>query len=113
MTPFFVLRVVLIGLLLFAVPGISYADDASEAKTLFDKGNRDFVRAMRSRGERKRELLASALVSYVESLRFARHRNVVFNTAVVLTELDRNPEAHAYLVEYLEFEDLADAERRD
>ncbi len=83
----------------------------AEARTLFERGNRELQRAQSQRGARKKASLQLALDAYVESLRIARNRNVLFNTAVALEGLDRDTEAYNYYQEFLQFEDLKEDKR--
>ncbi|MFW5925617.1 MAG: PEGA domain-containing protein [Myxococcota bacterium] len=85
----------------------------AEARVYFERGNRQLEQAMRARGDRRRRLLEEALQHYVQSLRVVRSRNVVFNAALALEELERHEEAFAYYTEYLGMSDLPDEERAE
>lgn len=94
-------------------PTVARADATSEAKALFDRGNRALTAALSMTGDRRRVSLENAVDAYVESLKIARNRNVLFNTGVALQELNRNEDAATYFMEYLAFTDLATTERAD
>lgn len=110
------LRPLLLGLALGAAPLVlstARADDVAEATASFQVGNEHFQRAMRSRGARRTEELEQALSAYFASLEHVRSRNVVYNTALVLEQLERHTEAFNYWLEYLAVDGLSDAERAD
>lgn len=104
----------LFGLLFsFAAPP-SEAIAQDEARLLFERANRHFATGMRARGARRTRALEEALDAYLGVLRLgARTRNVVFNLAVTLEELDRDPEAFNYFADYLRSFELSDADRAE
>jgi len=85
----------------------------AEARSHFDAANRHFARARRLRGARRARALEEALGEYVQTLAIVRSRNALFNTAIVLEQLERPTEAFAYVREYLAIEGLTDQERAD
>lgn len=89
------------------------ADDVAEAGALFTSGNGHFERAQHLRGARRTHELEAALADYFQSLRILRSRNVLYNTAVVLEQLERWDECFNYWSEYLAVTGLSDAERAD
>lgn len=89
------------------------ADDVTEAAELFESGNEHFERGMRARGDRRTRELEAALDDYFASLRFVRSRNVLYNTALVLEQLERWEDAFNYWTEYLAVTGLSAAETAD
>lgn len=85
----------------------------AEARSHFDAGNRHFARARRLRGARQTRALEAALDEYMQTLAIVRSRNALFNTALVLEQLDRPTEAFGYVREYLAIRGLSDQERAD
>ncbi|MCA9600516.1 MAG: PEGA domain-containing protein, partial [Myxococcales bacterium] len=90
-----------------------HADPVAEGRAHFERGNRAVELAERATGTRRQALLTEAHDAYVESLKFARNRNVLFNAAVVLAHLERFEDAFGYFTEYLAFEDLTPEERQE
>jgi hypothetical protein len=107
------MRASLIVLALLAAPAIAYADDVAEASQHFAAGNDHFQRAQRLRGDRRTHELEAALTEYFASLSRVRSRNVLYNTAIVLEQLERWDDAFNYWTEYLGVTGLSDAERAD
>jgi outer membrane receptor for ferrienterochelin and colicins len=85
----------------------------AEARAHFDAGNRHFARARRVRGARRTRALEEALGEYMQTLAIVRSRNALFNTALVLEQLERPTEAFGYVREYLAIRGLSDQERAD
>lgn len=108
-------------LLLFAALGLASpswaagqaASENAEARVYFEEGNRLYMEAHRARGSERAALLQQALGAYVDSLQIVRSRNALFNAAVVLGELGRDPESFNYLTEYLRIEGLSTQERNE
>ncbi len=108
------LWVLVLGLSLAALaPSSARADDVAEAAGLFASGNTHFQHAERLHGERRTHELEAALTDYFSSLRILRSRNVLYNTAIVLEQLERWDECFNYWTEYLGVTGLSDAERAD
>lgn len=84
-----------------------------EARVLFDRGNRHLSAAMRLRGARRTQELEQAMEAYAACLRIVRSRNVLFNAAITLGELDRPDESFNYFVEYASMPDLTAEERAE
>ncbi len=90
------------------------AAQQEEARALFEQGNAHLARGLRARGRARARALEQALDAYLGVLRLGtRTRNVVFNTALTLAELERNDEAFNYYSEYLRAFDLSDDERAE
>lgn len=104
--------------IVFLVPASPVEAQEEEARLLFERGNEHLARAMRARGRRRTRELRQALDAYHGCLRLgARTRNVVFNLALTLQELGREPEAFNYYSHYLRSfelsaEDRIEGERR-
>ena len=94
-------------------PTAIHAQSNAEARVHFEEGNRLYARARRLRGARRTEALEGALAAYMRTLGEVRSRNALFNTLIVLEELDRPTEAWAYLMEYLAIRGLGEDERRE
>lgn len=94
-------------------PSSARADDVAEAAQLFERGNEHFQNGMRLRGARRARELESALDDYFASLRLVRSRNVLYNAALVLEQLERWDDAFNYWSEYLAVPGLTDEERTD
>ncbi len=105
--------VALVGLTLALSPAEARADDVAEASALFASGNEHFQRSTQLRGARRTRELTAALDAYFASLRFVRSRNVLYNTAIVLEQLERWDDSFNYWGEYLAVTGLTDAERTD
>jgi hypothetical protein len=99
--------------LLLAGAGHARADDVAEAAQFFDRGNAHFEAGMRLRGARRLRELEAALGDYFESLRRVRSRNVLYNAALVLEQLERWDDAFNHWSEYLGTTGLTDEEQRD
>jgi tetratricopeptide (TPR) repeat protein len=105
--------------LLSAGPASAYAEaqaqtetaQAVDAQSLFEEGNRLFVRAERARGARRVALLTEAYGAYRASLERAQNPNALFNTAVVLESLGRHAEAYAHYDQYIAHAEVDEAER--
>lgn len=97
----------------FACPEGARADDVAEASALFASGNEHFQRSTHLRGARRTRELQAALDAYFASLRFVRSRNVLYNTALVLEQLERWDDCFNYWGEYLAVTGLTDTERAD
>lgn len=95
-----------------ALPAHAQSGNA-EARAHFDAGNRHFARARRLRGARRARALEAALGEYMQTLAIVRSRNALFNTALVLEQLERPTEAFAYVREYLAIRGLSEQERAD
>jgi len=89
------------------------ADDVTEAAALFEQGNGHFQTGMRARGARRIRELEAALDDYFASLRLVRSRNVLYNAALVLEQLERWDDAFNYWTEYLGVTGLSAAELSD
>jgi hypothetical protein len=87
--------------------------DNAEARVYFEEGNRLYERANRAQGAERAALLQRSLEAYVDSLQIVRSRNALFNAAIVLGELGRNPESFNYLSEYLRIERLSSEDRAE
>ncbi len=85
----------------------------AEARAHFDEANRHFARARRLRGARRTRALEEALGEYMQTLAIVRSRNALFNTALVLEQLERPTEAFGYVREYLAIPGLTEQERAD
>lgn len=99
--------------LFLCVPPTAHADDVAEAAQLFDRGNDHFQQGMRARGARRTRELEAALEDYFASLRLVRSRNVLYNTALVLEQLERWDDAFNYWGEYLAVTGLSAEETAD
>lgn len=112
-----VLRLALIAIALVAVAAPSVSVQAqsgnAEARAHFDEANRHFARARRLRGARRTRALEEALGEYMATLAIVRSRNALFNTALVLEQLERPTEAFGLVREYLAIQGLTDQERAD
>ena len=98
------IRAFLLALALLVSPlggGAARADDVTEAAALFESGNGHFQAGMRVRGARRVRELEAALDDYFASLRLVRSRNVLYNAALVLEQLERWDDAFNYWTEYL------------
>jgi hypothetical protein len=95
------------------LPRAAHADDVAEATAAFARGNEHFQRAARLHGARRTTELEAALTEYFASLRIVRSRNVLYNTAIVLEQLERWEDCFNYWSEYLGVTGLSDAERAD
>ncbi len=93
--------------------GVARADDVTEAAALFEQGNGHFQAGMRARGARRTRELEAALDDYFASLRLVRSRNVLYNAALVLEQLERWDDAFNYWTEYLAVTGLSAAELAD
>lgn len=89
------------------------ADDVTEASALFESGNAHFQAGMRARGARRQRELEAALEDYFASLQRVRSRNVVYNCALVLEQLERWDDAFNYWSEYVAVSGLSETERAD
>jgi hypothetical protein len=94
-------------------PSIARADDVAEASAAFASGNEHFQRAQRLHGDRRTQELTAALTDYFASLRIVRSRNVLYNAAIVLEQLERWDECFNYWTEYLGVTGLSDTEQAD
>ena len=94
-------------------PSTVRADDVAEASAAFASGNEHFQRAQRLHGDRHTHELEAALTDYFSSLRIVRSRNVLYNTAIVLEQLERWDECFNYWTEYLAVTGLSDEETAD
>ncbi len=95
-------------------PAVAEAQSGNaEARAHFDEANRLFARARRLRGARRTRILEEALGEYMQTLAIVRSRNALFNTALVLEQLERPTEAFGYVREYLAIRGLSDQERAD
>ncbi len=81
------------------------------AQVLFERGNAQLERAQALTGARRRVALEDALSRYAECLALARTRNVLFNTALALEQLERREQAFNIYQEYLAIADLSAEER--
>ena len=81
------------------------------AQVLFERGNAQLERAQTLTGARRRVALEDALSRYAECLALARTRNVLFNTALALEQLERREQAFNIYQEYLGIADLSVEER--
>ena len=96
-----------------ALAGPVRADDVTEAGALFASGNEHFQTGMRARGARRTRELEAALDDYFASLRLVRSRNVLYNAALVLEQLERWEDAFNYWTEYGEVDGLSEEEHAD
>ncbi len=93
--------------------GAQGTSDNAEARVYFEEGNRLYREASRATGSRRDALLQRSLEAYVDSLQIVRSRNVLFNAAIVLSELERYDESFNYFTEYLSIEGLSIDDRAD
>jgi hypothetical protein len=93
--------------------GAQSAGDNAEARVYFEEGNRLYQEASRAKGSQRDALLQRSLEAYVDSLQIVRSRNVLFNAAIVLGELERYDESFNYFTEYLSVEGLSEDDRAD
>lgn len=102
----------------FLLPAAPVEAQEAEARLLFERGNEHLAQGMRVRGRRRTAELQQALDAYLGVLRLGGEtRNVIFNLALTLEELDREPEAFNYYSRYLRAfelsaEDRAEGQRR-
>lgn len=96
-----------------SIPAPAHAQE-EEARLLFERGNQHLARGLRARGRARQRELQAALDAYLGVLRIgARTRNVVFNLALTLQELEREEEAFNYFSEYLRAFELGEADRAE
>jgi outer membrane receptor for ferrienterochelin and colicins len=100
-------------LLLFVVAALPPPASAQteEAEVLFARGNRALERSQRLRGVARTRALEEALDAYAACLRIVRSRNVLFNLAVTLEQLDRPMDAFNAYSDYLAIEGLSEDQR--